>query len=68
MADKRDDLTQANEQANEAFNKSGSTPAKKPEDAEDTQDVNEAADAEFNADGQDDVLGNAVGGIRGPSD
>ena len=68
MADKRDDLTQANEEANEAFNKSSSTPAGKPEDAETVQDVNEAANAEFNGEDVQPGIGNSVGGLRGASD
>jgi hypothetical protein len=68
MSDKPDDVTSINEQANEAFNGKDIPANKKPEEAKDTQGANEAANAQFNGEGEDDVLGNRVGGLRGSSD
>jgi len=64
----RDDITQANQDAHEEFDGGNKRPLKPMKDAEGTQEVNEAADAQFNGDGEGDVLGNHVGGLRGPSD
>lgn len=63
-----DDVTKLNEDANSQFNGKDEKPTKAPEDAKDVQDANEAADAEFNAEGDDIELGNTVGGLRGSSD
>lgn len=65
----RENTIKANEDANKAFNGKDQKPSGKTlEDAETVQDVNEAADAEFNQD--DEVLnpGIHVGGLRGSSD
>jgi hypothetical protein len=69
MADKHDDITAANREANEAVNNTGGGSAqKKPENSETVQDVNEAANAEFNGEDDKPGIGNSVGGLRGASD
>jgi hypothetical protein len=68
MSNKSEDVTGTNEVANRRFNGKDIRGSSKPEKAKDTQDANEAANAEFNGQGQDDVLGNRVGGLRGSSD
>jgi hypothetical protein len=68
MTKSTDDITDANEEANKAFNGKQPPANKRPEDAETVTDVNEAADAEFNDDTSKTELGNQVGGLRGSSD
>jgi hypothetical protein len=68
MSSKPDSVTSTNEQANEDFNGKDVPGNKKPEQAKDIQDANEAANAQFNGQGEDDVLGGRVGGLRGSSD
>ncbi|QQR39754.1 hypothetical protein [Devosia rhizoryzae] len=64
----RNETTEANEEANREFNKGGTVPSSKPEEAETIQDVNEAADAEFNGEDVKPGFGNRVGGLSGSSD
>lgn len=68
MTSKHDNVTRANEEANGSVNGKQPNKSKRPEDGNDVQDVNEAANAEFNDDSQGRLPGTGVGGLRGPSD
>ncbi|WIJ24620.1 hypothetical protein [Devosia sp. RR2S18] len=68
MSDKRDDITSANEAAHEEFEGGKERKIKRLKDAKDTQEVNEAANAEFNGDDDGQPLGDQVGGLHGSPD
>lgn len=65
---KREDITETNQDANEQFRGNDRRPAKPRKDAETVEEVNEAANAEFNRTEGMPGIGNRVGGLRGSSD
>jgi hypothetical protein len=68
MSNEHEKITDTNVDAQKQFDGGKDRPLKPMKESDGTQEVNDAADAEFNRDAEGDVLGNHVGGLRGPSD